>query len=237
VKSVDLIIAIGTNKERVSRGPCAGCGVAKVAGGDIERAWLDDAERRSRLGAAQARRHMAMLLSASGALARALTDWQPALVALAAELVPGHVDHLAVDLKLETRSATRVVAVHVDTEQERFAADTTSWPEGASSAIDAAIEHDMVYFSAPARPDRDGTRWTQPEPALAAMAKRLQLHSWMMAPIRARGEAIGVLTVGTTEPRRGLRPSDVAAYELAARCGLAIERVQLYRPGRRRGLR
>ena len=44
-----------------------------------------------------ARRHMSLLVSAGAALGRAIDDWQPALDAIASDVVPNHVDYFAVD--------------------------------------------------------------------------------------------------------------------------------------------
>ncbi len=59
------------------------------------------------------------------------------------------------------------------------------------------------------------------------------LVSWAVVPMRRRGASVGALTVGTGGMRRGLRPSDVAAFEeLAGRCAVAFERVTLYQETR-----
>src|SRR5206468_3349172 len=63
-----------------------------------------------------------------------------------------------------------------------------------------------------------------------AMSRELGLVSVMVVPIRVRGLSLGAMTLGTGEWRRGYRTSDVAAAEdLAARVGVAIERVLLHR--------
>jgi len=203
--------------------------VAACAGRDINQAWLDDAEQRSRLGAMHARRQMAMLVSGSGVLARAISDWRPALEALAAELVPTYVDYVAVDLFLDEHGPGRVLALHSDAGLTPIGRRPDATVPGSTMANRAMTERQQAVFVAGGRTDQRPAG-PQPDPTLQVLADRLWLDSWMAAPVLARGAAIGMLSVGTSAARRGLRPSDVAAYEeLAVRCGLAIERVLLYR--------
>src|SRR5581483_10454126 len=64
----------------------------------------------------------------------------------------------------------------------------------------------------------------------SAHLTQLGLQSLALIPVRGHDGVAGVLSVGTVAPRRGLRPSDVQAYEeLASRCAQALERVTLYR--------
>jgi signal transduction histidine kinase/ActR/RegA family two-component response regulator len=193
--------------------------------GAIERARLDDAERRSRLGASHARRHLSMLVSASATLAHAIDDWQPTFQALAAELVPEHADYFAVDVVGDgSTDVVRVAAAH---SRGALATVALAPPPGAREELSALL---AAGRSALLRDGRDRS----------AQLAALGLQSLAVIPVPAQGAtgtgvtgtgATGVvMSVGTTGPRRGLRPSDVEAYEeLAARCGQALERVRLYR--------
>jgi signal transduction histidine kinase/ActR/RegA family two-component response regulator len=178
----------------------------------IEAARLDDAERRSRLGASHARRHLAMLVSASATLARAIDDWAPAFRDLASEIVPLHADYFALDVLGNEGSLERVVGAHIDRSKGREAGD--AGPQG----LEVLASGEAVLLRA-GQADRGHADLT-----------RLELESMALMPLRARDAVIGALSVGTQSPRRGLRPSDVEAYEeLAARCAQALERVKLYR--------
>ena len=211
---------------------------ARAGGPEIERARLDDAERRSRLGASHARRHLALLVSASAVLARTIDDWHPGLEALADEVVPLHADYFAVDILADDGSLQRVASAHVDPALARAArqpmVEPRSWGDDLSRLLRRGLpvlsrdEHSRLGPDA-GGPDSDG-RGSDGADAIAALHHRLDLDSWAVIPIGVRGSTMGSLSVGTVVPRRGLRPSDVETYEeLAARCGLTLERVDLYR--------
>ncbi|HVN49809.1 MAG TPA: hypothetical protein VMT43_00170, partial [Acidimicrobiales bacterium] len=72
--------------------------LSRIAAESIERSRLDDAEHRSRLGATQARRHLALLVATSAALATGVDEVQPPLVMLASTIVPEFADYFAVDM-------------------------------------------------------------------------------------------------------------------------------------------
>ena len=72
--------------------------VADRCGASIERARLDEAERRSRLGAEHARQHVALLARAGDVLATALETYDEAMVRLVDVVVPSFADWFAVDV-------------------------------------------------------------------------------------------------------------------------------------------
>ncbi|HEY2428703.1 MAG TPA: ATP-binding protein, partial [Acidimicrobiales bacterium] len=149
---------------------------------------------------------------------------------LAAEIVPFHADFFAVDVVNDDGTVERVVASHIDaalTEAGRHPEVTEAgWADGIAEVLHRG---ESVLFPPILRTQTLIPPVAVPE-AVAAMGRRLQLDSWGVVPIRARGLSLGALTVGTIRPRRGLRPSDLAAFEeLAERTALALERVLLYR--------
>src|SRR5581483_9122626 len=190
---------------------------ARAGSTAIEQARLDDAERRSRLGASHARRHLAMLVGASATLARAIDDWQPAFDALAAEIVPVHADYFALDIVGPAGELARAVAAHIDAEVASLTvAPDRTWPEWRAD-LGPVLEHGEPRML---RESKDAS----------AHLTQLGLQSLALIPVRGHDGVAGVLSVGTVAPRRGLRPSDVQAYEeLASRCAEALERVTLYR--------
>ena len=72
--------------------------VADRSAASIERARLDEAERRSRLGAEHARQHVAILARAGDVLATALESYDEAMVRLVDVVVPSFADWFAVDV-------------------------------------------------------------------------------------------------------------------------------------------
>jgi two-component system cell cycle sensor histidine kinase/response regulator CckA len=234
--------------------------VSRVAATDVARASLDDAERRSRLAASHARRHLALLVGASLALSRGLDDWGPSLEALVAEVVPRHADFFAVDLIVADGSIRRVASAHADPALSAVGQHPThpQWEQSVTRVMDGgtpAVVPDLrpsgPWPSTPPPADSEGipaaadgtgagdhrsaedmTRARPDAPSASdqeALCAGLGLSSWAVVPITIRGLPVGALTVGTIEPRRGLRPSDVDAYEeLASRTAVTLERVLLY---------
>ncbi len=185
--------------------------LARASSESIERSRLGEAEHRSRLGAAHARQHMALLVAEGTAMATAIDDWRPSLAALAEEVVPEYADYFAVDEVGPDGRARRVA-------QQPGPGPAFEW--------DGEIPARTIVFPAyPGRLDGRG----EPTAALRDKHAALGLASWAVVPTPLRGGTTALLSVGTREPRRGLRPSDVATYEqVATRCAMAFERVSLY---------
>ncbi len=192
---------------------------------------LDDVERRSRLGAVHARRHLALVVDASAALAQALGDWAPALRVLADKIVPNHADFIAIDLIGPDGVLERQVSAHVDAALGELARAAGRVQRDWATTLGKVVEDGAPVVMPPALASRPGdTTTVAADDALHALHDELDLESWAMIPIRTRGLSIGALTIGTVAQRRGLRPSDLAAFEdLAARVAVTVERVLLYR--------
>jgi PAS domain S-box-containing protein len=187
--------------------------LARAASESIERSRLDEAEHRSRLGAAHARQHLALLVATGAAMATAIDDWQPALAVLADAVVPEDADYFSVDVIAPDGRARRLA--------ERNAGPGTP-PAPEWVAVPRRTTVFPAFSGRLEGCDDVGT-------ALRERHAGLGLSSWAAIPVPLRGGSTAVLCVGTLEPRRGLRPSDVATYEeVATRCAMAFERVSLY---------
>jgi PAS domain S-box-containing protein len=198
--------------------------LARVAAESIERSRLDDAEHRSRLGAIQARRHMALLVAASAALVTGFDELQPPLEMLASAIVPEYADYFAVDMVDRSGSVRRVAWRHADLRQTRIADGGSAPVVDLTSRVDALRSHTTIVW-----PPFPGTDGYEPGPAVRAFHDALGLSSWALVPVHSDANLRALLSIGTVEPRRGLRPSDVATYEeLAGRCAMALERVGMY---------
>ena len=199
--------------------------LAKFAGPAIDRVRLDDAERRSRLGADHARSHLALLAGVSKALSAALDDYGDALEAMAAIVVPDHADFLTADMVGPDGELEHLVSVSSPTVVAAAAAQPdTPWTE----TVKEVVRSGRSQLFTDVRSDDDA-----PTDPLTAWCVSQGLVSWAVVPMRRRGISVGALTVGTGAMRRGLRPSDVATFEeLAGRCAVALERVALYQETR-----
>jgi PAS domain S-box-containing protein len=227
---------------------------ATDAAAALDRIRLDDAERRSRLGAAHAQRHLALLAAASGTFAPALDDHIPALEALGSLTVPEYADCLAIDLIGAAGVPERVVDVDGDRGATRGGAGrglagggagrwmpaieevirTGTSAVGVDEPVPAGGSRAGSWFGWPAI-GADGVRLLDDDQA-GPLCRERGLGSFAIVPIRSRGLSLGAMTVGTRRPRRGLRLSDVRAFEeIAIRCALVIERVLLYAETRAAG--
>src|SRR5579863_495774 len=82
--------------------------VADRCGASIERARLDEAEKRSRLGAEHARQHVALLARAGDELATALETYDQAMERLVEVVVPSFADWFAIDVVDDEGTLRRV---------------------------------------------------------------------------------------------------------------------------------
>ncbi|MEJ7583590.1 MAG: ATP-binding protein [Acidimicrobiales bacterium] len=200
--------------------------VGERVSGQIERAHLADAERRSRLEAEQARRQVNVLARAAVPLAPALENPEDAVAELGDVVVPDFADLFAVDLVRDDGRLERIITAHqgsvpsLPDYRERGA----RWAEVLQRVM--AEGRSELAFTGGGSPQRH-------HDTHLAVLHELQLQSWVVAPIRVRGLSLGTVTLATRDGRRGYRPSDqVTIDDLAARCSIAFERGLLYREAR-----
>jgi len=201
--------------------------VADRSAASIERARLDEAERRSRLGAEHARQHVAILARAGDVLATALDSYDEAMVRLVDVVVPSFADWFAVDV-VDAQGALRRVA---DAAHGRWAGADTRHPHPDGEAL-------VRRVLATGRPEvvmatrRDGPLHGG-EPGLpGAYLETVSdsgIESMLVVPVHLRGLAFGALSFVTGVDRRGYRRSDLeTAGGLAERVAIAVERVLLW---------
>jgi PAS domain S-box-containing protein len=221
--------------------------VAERAAASIERARLDESERRSRLGAEQARRHLDLLARASDVLATALESYEETFVRLVQVVVPSFADWFAIDL-VDASGAVKRVAEGARGEL----------PRGAHTARENPLPSVTERFGRQRHPDGErlvhrALETGRPEVVLdsrrmgSAHAGQLAargtftdaapaagVESMMVVPIHVRGLAFGALTLVTEPGRRGYRRSDLeTALDLAERVAVTVERVLLWGDTRR----
>jgi two-component system cell cycle sensor histidine kinase/response regulator CckA len=192
----------------------------------VERARLDDAHRRARLGAEHARRHLTLLGDASRALMTA-DDEQQVLAAVVETALGSFADYVAGYLA-DNQQLSRRAARHIDPTLSGLVDKLAHVGEDELRRV-MTTGHGELTIRVPAPDsDADPSDWRLPE-AMGA----LQLTSFVVVPVRAAGHPLGVVVMGTLASRRGYRPSDLAAVEeVGNRAGLAIERARLYRDAR-----
>ena len=221
--------------------------VAERAAASIERARLDESERRSRLGAEQARRHLDLLARASGVLATALESYDETFVRLVDVVVPSFADWFAVDL-VDDRGAVVRVAEGSRGKSARGAHTVFGDPLGMAADLFGHHRHpdgDRLVRRAleTGRPEvvLDARRIGTVHPGQLATrggftdaAPASGVESMMIIPVHVRGLAFGVLNFATEPGRRGYRRSDLdTALDLAQRVAVTVERVLLWGDTRR----
>jgi PAS domain S-box-containing protein len=196
---------------------------------DESRSRLEEAERRSRRAAEQARRHLALLAEGGRALVGPSDDEVAALRPLVDVAVPDFADWCGVDLVVDgvmERVAARHADPAADARLRALAEELPGWAAPIRRVM-ASGRSELVsdVGAPPADPgDLDHLR------ALRAVEAR----SCLTVPIRVQGLSVGAISCATGPERDRLGPADVAAVEeLAARAAAAVERVALLRETRR----
>ena len=169
----------------------------------VERVHLANAERRSRLEAEQARRQVNVLARASVPLAPGLEHPEETIRELADIVVPEFADLFAVDLVRDGGQLERIVVAYSDpgmaSSFEELSADRPDWRDTLRRVM--TLEESELVFSTAVDQEAPGDDH-------GALLHALDLQSWVVAPIRVRGAAIGTMTLATSHSRRGYRPSD-----------------------------
>ena len=201
--------------------------VADRCGASIERARLDEAERRSRLGAEHARQHVALLARAGDVLATALESYDEAMVRLVDVVVPSFADWFSVDVVDDDGNLRRVA--HGG--QGRWEADPGRHPhpdgESLVRRVLASGRPEVIIRTAREGPPHGGE--PAPPGVYLEAALDLGIESMFVVPVHLRGLSFGALSFVTGIGRRGYRRSDLdTARGLAERVAIAVERVLLW---------
>jgi len=177
-----------------------------------------------RVGEARA----SFLARASAALAGSL-DYEQTLVMVSRLAVPEMADWCAVDV-IERGEVRRLAIEHADPARkavtrrllQRRAVRLTS-DEGLGRALREA--RPILYEQA----DEQLAARAGADPDQAAIARELGLRSAIIVPLIVRGQAIGGITLVTSDSKRAYTTTDLPfAEELARRAAAAIDNARLY---------
>jgi len=202
--------------------------VADRSAASIERARLDEAERRSRLGAEHARQHVALLARAGDVLATALESYDEAMVRLVDVVVPSFADWFAVDVVDEEGTLRRVAhGAHGRLGGGHVGRHPHPDGEAFVRRVLASGRPEVVIHTR-----RDATPHGGEPAALGSFLEAPAdsgIESMFVVPVHLRGLSFGALSFVTGEGRRGYRRSDLeTARGLAERVAIAVERVLLW---------
>src|SRR5689334_13157591 len=200
---------------------------------DVTERVIVEQERRAALAEAEEARGQLRLLAEATTEMTAAPDVDGACSRLARIVVPHLADLCAVDLlDRPGEGAARRVAVAArnpadEAELHRFAQARRYRVDGATTTAEVLaggapqLMPELPESGAQAFPD---------SPAAAAAFDRLRLRSAIIVPLRARGRALGSLTLYTQHPYgRRYSARDVhLATDLAGRAALAVDNARLY---------
>jgi serine phosphatase RsbU (regulator of sigma subunit) len=188
----------------------------------IDNASLYAGERKARLRAS--------FLAEAGAILDSSLDFEETLANVAQIAVPEVADWCAVSILDEEGRLREVATAHVDPEKRALAHELNErWPpdpDAAGGAPAVARTGTTQYV-----PELTEAMLVEgiPDPEQLALVRRLALRSLILAPLRARGRTLGVLTLASAESGRLFTADDVQfCEELARRAGVAIDNARLY---------
>ena len=174
------------------------------------------------------------LAEASSTLASSL-DYEETLASVARLAVPQVADWCGVDIIGEDGTIQRVAIAHVDPQKIRLAEELQRrYPPGPAEpfGVPKVLRTGKSEFGADV-----------PEEQIAAAARdvdhlkmlvELDLRSYIIAPLIARGRTLGALTLVSGKSRRRYTPADLAlAEELARRAALSVDNARLYHDAQR----
>ncbi len=174
-------------------------------------------------------RQQRLLADASQALASSL-EYESSLAELARLAVPVFGDYCVIDVLQENGAFQRVSFVVHDPAKREVGDALQRYPPSLN--VDSPAAHairggdvlvvnqfapDLLVRAAQSREHLD-------------LLQRFGARAFMMAPLRARGRTLGLLTVGSFDESRKYESEEVALVEeVAARAGLALDNALLYR--------
>ncbi|SEL78198.1 GAF domain-containing protein [Stigmatella aurantiaca] len=179
--------------------------------------------------ARRAERRARFLARSSRVLAGSL-DYRATLDQVARLAVPAVADLCAVDMLEEDGSISRLAVAHRHSEQvSRVWELAHRWP---SHLEDLYGPGRVIRTGEPELrseiPDTGLPRAARDSEHLRSL-RGLELESYLVAPLKARGRTLGSITFAYTGSHRSYRRSDLRlAMELAARAGLAVDNALLY---------
>ena len=169
------------------------------------------------------------MLAEAGELFASSLDADDVFARIARVMVPRLADSLHIFLAAGDH-LERVACAHVDPElQPLLASLPSSYPLGPDSpAFMASVfeRAEPVLFSDVSSEFYEHLQQFGAEPAAL---ERIGSRSMMLVPLVARGEALGVLAIGSREPGRYSDVDLALAVELAGRAAVAVDNARLFR--------
>ncbi len=185
---------------------------------------LLEAEKVARREAEEAERRQRFLAEVSRVLVSSL-DVDATVETVVRMAVPDFADWCAVDLVDEAGEITRRAVAYADQSNDFL------WARFAECSGDFFDVPRIVQTRASTHASRDATGSSAILPSEAdAVARELDLRSWMGAPLLRPKGALGALLLGSTRKGRSYSEANLAfSEEVAVRIAMAVENAELYR--------
>jgi len=183
-----------------------------------EREQLLAAERAAATGTSERQARLDLVKRVGEELASTL-DWEAALPRVAELVVGDFADWCIVDVREEAGDLRRVAVAGAEPRRSTGGGAPATEPEQGVRDVVASGR----FVVLPALEDSSGGERVR-------FLGRVDAHSLICVPLRARNQALGALTVARVEPGAVYGADDLALVEdLAARIALALDRGRLHR--------
>jgi signal transduction histidine kinase len=187
----------------------------------------DEADR-LREQAEQAAARMQFLAEAGMTLAGSL-EYETTLRSVAQLAVPGIADWCVIDLADAEGDVRRIAVAHEDPEKVRLVEELrTRYPDDPNAEFGA---YSVMRSGEPQLVERippELLRKAARDDEHLRLIESLNLHSFIVVPLKARRRMLGALTLVSADPRRTYGKDDLElACDLAARAALAIDNARL----------
>ncbi|HVG45191.1 MAG TPA: GAF domain-containing sensor histidine kinase [Longimicrobium sp.] len=200
--------------------------------GDGERGSELERERTARTRAEAGEKRFAFLAEVS-ALLDASLDYEDSFQKLARLVVPALADYCLIDEAEPNGGLRRIARAHADPEKEKILYTNTQHSPEADDAdlarhpVLRVIRTGLPLLVADFTPDMVGV--IAHDDDHRGRLARLDLKSYIIAPLIARGRVLGAITLAASDSGRRYRAPDVALVEeVARRAALAIDNARLY---------
>lgn len=193
------------------------------------RARLLRRERAARAAAEQAEQRALLLVEVGTMLDQSL-DYEEGFQRIARKVVPTLADYCLIDEVEEDGGLRRVALAHVDAEREAMLYRDHRHPPDADPKL-----HPTVQVARTGRPilvsevDDAALDLLAHAPEHRAGLTWLDLRSYLIVPLTARGRTLGTITLAMAGSGRRYRSRDLAPVEeVARRAALALDNARLY---------
>jgi signal transduction histidine kinase len=170
-------------------------------------------------------------LAEVSALMDASLDYEATFTRLARLTVPILADYCLIDALEPDGGLRRIAKAHVDAELEKVLFSGVRHEPGADPDRHPTMRAIRTGTSILVRDATDDVIATiaHDDDHRRLLREVMEIHSFMVIPLRARGRVLGILTLVFSQSRRRYGPDELTlAEELAARAALAIDNARLY---------